>query len=358
MTESRRWFLRRAGGTVLAGSLCGCQDGGDGSTPTDESPGTTDDGGSTETPTPTLVDGTTPSDAATPTDTVTATPTSTVAASFFPTTTDGFAEWLPAPATVELDPNRYTFLTLAPGPLYDRREQLNERFVESLRFDSVLPGIDGGADIQSATRVFGGWYTIETPFDRAAVAADYREHGLSEVGTHRGFDVFSDEDAGVVALGDDRIVMYPVSDTALDGPKRRRVEAVIDAGKGEGARYREADTDWDRLVSALGTHHGALGLSHERGANFPDAVATGTAYRVGPERTRARAAVVFAEGTVHESAVASWATDADMFRGNAVSTTTDGRVVVADALIPTADISKLPTTLPTPDEETATPTAE
>jgi hypothetical protein len=357
MRRTRRRVLE-LGGAALATGLAGCL-GGDGSaTDTPDDGGTTPtDGGGEATPTVTATPTATPTDTPTPTATPTAAPPGDRPA----TDLSGFSEWLPAPSAVEFVPDTgYAFLGIATAQLVELRDALGDGATGSLTEETALPGLDTLADASAAFRFARTAQVYEADFDRATAENDFEDLGFSRVDTYRGFTLLSAGDTRFGAVSDDAIVAVGRFSTEEEVDKRPATEAIIDAKTGNGERYAEAVPDFGRLDNALGSAHVLVARTHETGASFEGATGEGLSTHVGAEESRVRASAAFAEGA-DGAALADWASDAESFHGREPTTTVDGRVATAAALVPSGEITEFPSEYPGPPvnvEGTAGPQVE
>ncbi|PSP92610.1 hypothetical protein BRC78_02790 [Halobacteriales archaeon QH_8_68_33] len=350
MRRTRRRVLE-LGGAALATGLAGCL-GGDGSaTDTPDDGGTTPtDGGGEATPTVTATLTATPTDTPTPTATPTAAPPGDRPA----TDLSGFSEWLPAPSAVEFVPETgYASLGIAPAQLVERGDALGDGATDSLTRETAVPGIDTLADATVALRFARSAQVYEADFDRATAESEFEDLGFSPVDTYRGYTIVTpgSDTAGsstrAAAVGDGSIVIVGRYSSEEKIDKRPATEAVIDAKTGNAERYADATPDFGRLVDALGNTHVLVARTHETGASFEGATGEGLSTHVGAEESRVRASAAFAEGA-DGAALADWASDAESFHGREPSTTVDGRVATAAALVPTGEIAEFPSEYPGP----------
>ncbi|MFB6151241.1 MAG: hypothetical protein ABEJ40_05490 [Haloarculaceae archaeon] len=350
MTETRRDVLGY-GGTVLAAaaSLAGCLgDGGGTDTPADgSSDAAAGDGNAAGTATgDPSGDGTASGRSGGQTTEGDRTATdgeSTATAVREATPAAGVTDWLPAPTALAptgiVGETGYAFMSTAPAALLEFEDDLGDGAVEEFHRAVDLPGIETLGEATAVYRFARSVNVVVADFDRGSVEDGFRDLGVSEVGTHRGFTVFTASSARAAAVGDDAFVTVGQLGTGTDVDKRPVVEAVLDARTGNGPRYADEVGDCARLLDALGRAHLLQGRTHEAGASLPGAVGEGTAWHVGADRTRVRASVVFAGGEADQETVAEWAADSTTFRDREPTTSVDGRVVTATAAVPTGEIT-------------------
>jgi len=352
MQRTRRQLLELGGATLATVSLAGCVGGELGTDTDDPDGGTPTDGDGESTPTATATDTATPTPTETPTPADTPTPAPTGDRSA--TDLAGYAEWLPAPSTIEfVDDAGYAFLGLAPAQLVELADSLGDGATDALTQETPLPGIDTLADATVFLRFARSTFLYETDFDRETTKSELAELGFSGAGTHRGFTVFTagSGDSGgntrAAAVSDDAIVLVGQfsSNDSLD--KRPAIEAIVDARTGNAERYTDAVPECGRLVEALGNSHAVTGRTHETGATFEGAVGEGTSTHVASEHSRVRASVVF-DGEADGDPLAEWAGDAELFHGQEPTTRADESVATADALVPTGEITAFSSEFPGP----------
>ncbi|PSP47249.1 hypothetical protein BRC60_08745, partial [Halobacteriales archaeon QH_1_68_42] len=223
----------------------------------------------------------------------------------------GFSEWLPAPSAVEFVPETgYASLGIAPAQLVERGDALGDGATDSLTRETAVPGIDTLADATVALRFARSAQVYEADFDRATAESEFEDLGFSPVDTYRGYTIVTpgSDTAGsstrAAAVGDGSIVIVGRYSSEEKIDKRPATEAVIDAKTGNAERYADATP-------------------------------------------RVRASAAFAEGA-DGAALADWASDAESFHGREPSTTVDGRVATAAALVPTGEIAEFPSEYPGP----------
>lgn len=359
MERTRRRLLE-LGGAALATGLAGCLGGGGSATDTADGDATPSDGGGEATPTAT------PTRAATETGAPTATATSTAAMPGDRPATDlaGFGKWLPAPSAIEFVPETgYAFLGVAASQLVELSDALGDGATDGLDGGTQLPGIDTPADATAIYQFARSAQLYEAEFDRATAESDFESLGFSTAGTYRGYTLFTAGGATAgsstraAAVGDGAIVLVGRYSSEEEVDKRPAVEAILDARTGNAQRYAEAVPDFGRLVDALGNAHVLSARTHETGASFEGATGEGISTHVGESESRVRASAVFAEAA-DQAALAEWARNAESFHGRAPTTSVDGRVATAAALVPSGEITRFPSEFPGPpvrDGETSVP---
>jgi hypothetical protein len=341
MGPTRRRVLELGGAVLATVPLAGCPGGETGTDPAEEAPPS--DGGTASTTART----------GTPPDSTTATGTS--AGGRPATDTAGATEWLPAPSAVEFVPEAgYAFRAVAPAQLVELSDALGDGATDRLTREVPNPGIETLADATLLLQFARSAVAYEADFDRATVESEFEELGFSAVDTYQGFTLVAAGETRVGAVSDEAVVTVGRFSSEETTDKRPATEAVIDAKTGNGERYADAIPDCGTLVDALGAAHVVQGRTHEAGATFEGAVGEGVSTHVGPEDSRVRASVVFAEAA-DESAVAEWASGAETFDGREPATRVDGRVVTAEAAVPSGDLGGFPSEFPGPPIATDTP---
>ena len=353
MQRTRRRILE-LGGAALATGLAGCLGGGSATDTPDANDGATPTDGVGET-TPTA----SPTATSSPTDSPTPTATPTAAAPGDRPATDiaGFTEWMPAPSAIEFTGETgYAFLGLASAQLVELGDALGDGAVEALTRETAVPGIDTLADATLLLQFARSAQLFEADFDRATAESDFEELGFSEADTYRGYTLFTaggttaGSSTRAAAVGDEAIVLVGRYSSEEEVDKRPATEAILDAKTGNAERYTDAVPDCARLVDALGNAHVLAGRTHETGATFDGATGEGVSTHVADPDSRVRASAIFAEAA-DEAALADWASDAESFHGQEPTTSVDGRVVTAAALVPSGDISEFPSEYPGPPME-------
>jgi len=339
MTSPRRTFLKRSGTALFAGALAGCiSDESGSSTDTPDGTGGDDTGTPTATATPAPAPTDTDAETATATDTEPETPTATPDGAL---ATANYTAWLPAPDQFET--RHYTFATIAPRALVAMKDDLGEGAVSEFESETRIPGIDTYATVDALHVVGSLALVFETAVDVDQAKTGLSEFDVSEVAARQGFSVFAGS-GGAAAVREDALVSalgLPDEATA-----RSAVEGIVDARAGATDRYADAVADCAALTDALGTGHLVRGRTHEPGASFDGAVATGLGIDVGPDQTRVETPVVFREGEASEGPVLEWASSAAVFYGTKPASSTDGRVVTASTTVQSDSIGTFHSTLP------------
>lgn len=242
----------------------------------------------------------------------------------------------------------YWFESFAPEAVVGLADSLGDGAADTFDGTAAVPGIDTWADTTAYHDYAGVAFAVETPTDRSTIEVACRSEGFDEAGTHRDYTVFTG-DRHFVAVGDAGVAM--THDVVADGVNddgRSYVEAVVDARTGHADRCTGADQNCDRLIDALGRGHVLNALTDAAGHSFDGAVAAGVVYDLGPAESTVCAPVVFRDGETDEAGVADWASVALPFFGHEATTTTEGRVVTAEATVPTGDITGFSPQLPRP----------
>ncbi|PSP94611.1 hypothetical protein BRC91_05110 [Halobacteriales archaeon QS_4_62_28] len=254
------------------------------------------------------------------------------------TDSETVGQWLFAPSAIDRDD--YSFLTLQPSTLLEHADALPAARVRNLRNDIGLAGFDTLGSLRSIHRIAGDVTVYDGPFERDTLVTELTDAGFSDGGTHRGFDLYSPDEKRAVAVGDGQVVL-------VDRRRREDVSATasavaksaLDAATGNGESYRTVDADCDALLTALGTGHVVIGQGGSTGLDTEAALAQGGRWRVGSETTQMKTAVVFENsGATDTDAVESWATTAGPYGETTPTLSTDGRVVLATADVPTSSL--------------------
>lgn len=315
MDQTRRALLRTTALAAAAG-LAGCNGDGDSTDTATDGPATGETATSgTRTTTETVTDTATPADDLGVT----------------------VGQWFPPPSVAEQDD--YAFVTLHPKLMAEYGDALPDARTANLDTDIALAGFDAVRSLRGLHQTGIGLTVYDGPFDRAALESQLTEAGFSSDGSYQGFDVFSADARRVVGIGDRRVATVDLRRMQVSVDAGTVLQAAIDADGGAGERYRSTDDDVAALLSALGTGH-VINCQPDSTALADDAaVGQGGRWRLGSDVTSVAVAMVFesADATDPET-VASWADAAGPFGEAPASVSTDGRVVLAEAEVPTGDL--------------------
>jgi len=337
MQETRRSALKRGGATIAAlSTLSGCLGGViGGGTPTEAADdGDGDDGGGGSESTPT------------------GTPTATPVPSRPETPVSTLARWMPDPALLDqTEDSGYALLGMAPRALGEFEGALGEGALQQFQGRYPIPGVGTFGEQRALFRFARSVSVLLGDFDRTAVEDGLRQYGFEAGDAYRGFRLFGTTDPRAAAVRDGMLVTAGSVSSGDTADKRPVVEAVVDARTGNADRYVDAVPDCRSLLESIGSAHVLQGRTHGTGKTFENGLGEGMGYHVGSDRTRVRAAALFAEGKTDRTAMADWTGNTDAFLGGEPSVRTDGRAVAATATVPTGDVTEFPGAFPGPEIE-------
>jgi len=317
MDQTRRALLQRTAALASVGGLAGCSalSGDDSTEP--KSNGTATDG--------TASDRTTTDDE---TDTATGSGTDSGTP---------VAQWLPAPSVAEQA--TYSFVGLHPAAMTEYSEALPNDRTANFGTEIGLAGFETVGTLRSLHQTGIGLTVLDGPFERSALVEQLTGADFSDDGSYRGFQVYSADAKRVVGIGDQQVAQVDLRPLSVSVDAGSVLQGAIDAYTGAGERYDGVDDDVATLLSALGDGHVVTCQPDSTALQTDSAVAQGGRWQIGSDTTAIATAILFENDAVTDTAsVESWASAAGPFGDVSPSVSTDGRVVTAQADVPTGDL--------------------
>lgn len=256
-----------------------------------------------------------------------------------------YARWLPARSALGDPPDaRYRFLTLDVARLRDVRGRLSAETYRATTAlfrgaGNVFPDPSAADSLVSVTTGTSGTVVaLEGSFAASDLVGGVEDQGFGRTGSHAGYDLYSSERGGAIALADGTLVARGAREDAV-----AEIRRAIDVGEGDAERLAAASEDADALVAELGEGLFANGTVPGGGVPAslrPDALAAnGIRGRVDGGTTGVRQVLVY-EGTEAAEAGPARTPAGTAGRLDGVSVERSGRTTLVEGSVPTAELTR------------------
>ncbi|MBX0302086.1 hypothetical protein [Haloarcula salinisoli] len=173
---------------------------------------------------------------------------------------DAYTAWLPAPD--ELDQEHYRFSRWNNDDLRAVNDKFSDDWVYDDIEDTLEPVTLSLEDISESVYI-DRVQVHQADFEKQALVDDLEAEDYEEETDREGYTIYVNEDTRrAFALDGSRVLLTPTFDSREQDPQEA-LEAIIDAKAGQAGRYVDESDACSKLVDAIGTKSGVIGMTFE-----------------------------------------------------------------------------------------------
>jgi len=236
-----------------------------------------------------------------------------------------YANWLPVPDDVS-DSDHYSFSYINMNAVESNEDAFDDDSVDPSTFEGFWDPLDLDWEDTSSVITLGfgrfgfGGLVVEADYNRDDQISELEDEDYDEDSEYEGFTIMlSENEERAIALNGNAAVLTSATDSSGDTGDTDRVEAVIDAKRGNEDRYGDDSEDMSLLLDRLGGGTFVNGRTMEEsdddnpeGGRFDAMVARGSRTKVNGETAKQKWVVVYdSEDDVDTGDLEDWVDEND-----------------------------------------------